>query len=145
MKKAKGSKRKAAAKGGVASQKGAAKSGAGKTVEGYLGGVPEAARSHFDKLRAAVLSVVPAEATETVSYGIPAIRHGEVVVWYAAFAEHCSLFPKAAVIDAFESELKGYTTSKGTIQFPVDKAVPVGLIKKIVKARLAQVKAKKKR
>ena len=116
-----------------------------KTVEGYLSAVPEPARSNFEKLRAAVLSVVPAEATETISYGIPAIRHGEVVVWYAAFAEHCSLFPTAALIDAFETELKGYATSKGTIQFPVDEAVPVGLIKKIVRTWLAQVKTKKKR
>jgi uncharacterized protein YdhG (YjbR/CyaY superfamily) len=118
--------------------------GAPKGVEDYLAGVPEAARSSFEKLRAAVLSVVPAEATETISYGIPAIRHGNVVVWYGAFAGHCSLFPTAAVIEDFKSELKGYTTSKGTIQFPVDKPVPVGLIKKIVRVRLAQVKSKKK-
>lgn len=145
MKKAKGGKRKAAAKSSDASKKGAARSGSAKNVGEYLAGVPEAARSNFDKLRAAVLSVVPAEAAETISYGIPAIRHGGVVVWYAAFAGHCSLFPTAAVIDAFKSELKGYVTSKGTIQFPVDEPVPVALVKRIVKARVAQVKAKKKR
>jgi len=134
MKKATTSKRKPSAKGLPAA----------KTVEGYLAGVPEAARNTFDKLRATVLLVVPAEATETISYGIPAIWHGNVVVWYAAFAGHCSLFPTAAVIEEFKEELKGYTTSKGTIQFPVDEPVPIGLVKRIVKARLAQVKSKKK-
>jgi uncharacterized protein YdhG (YjbR/CyaY superfamily) len=58
-------------------------------------------------------------------------------VWYAAFAEHCSLFPTAAVIDEFKEELKAYTVSKGTIQFPLGKPLPVGLIKRIVRARVA--------
>lgn len=131
MKKTKTSKRKAGAKNlrGV------------KSIEGYLATVPEAARSNFGKLRTAVLSVVSRGAVETISYGIPAILCGKVAVWYAAFARHCSLFPTGAVIDAFRSELKGYVTSKGTIQFPIDKPLPVALVKKIVKARLARLEA----
>ena len=91
-------------------------------------------------MRAVIRSVVPAEATETISYGIPAFKHNGVLVWFAAFAKHCSLFPKASVIEAFQKELKGFSTSKGTIQFPIDKPLPIALIKKIVKARVAETK-----
>ncbi|MGA7914385.1 MAG: DUF1801 domain-containing protein, partial [Candidatus Acidiferrales bacterium] len=62
-----------------------------------------------------------------------------VLVWYGAFAGHCSLFPTAAVMAAFKDELAGLSTSKGTVQFPLGDALPLALIKKIVKARLAAV------
>lgn len=63
-------------------------------------------------------------------------------MWYAAFSDHCSLFPTAAIVDAFKKELKGFTTSKGTIHFSVNKPVPSALIKKLVKARIAQLEKK---
>ena len=63
---------------------------------------------------------------------------------FAAFPDHCSLFPKASTIEAFKNELKGYSTSKGTIRFPVDQPLPTALVRKIVKARVAQ-NGKKKR
>ena len=66
-------------------------------------------------------------------------------MWFAAFSDHCSLFPTAAVIEAFKNELKGFSTSKGTIQFPTDKPLPTALIKKMVKARVAQNESKKRR
>jgi uncharacterized protein YdhG (YjbR/CyaY superfamily) len=62
----------------------------------------------------------------------------KVLVWFAAFSGHCSLFPTASVIEEFRDELAGFTTSKGTVQFPIDKALPIALIKKLVKARVAQ-------
>jgi len=96
----------------------------------------------FDKLRAAIRASVPADATEIISYRIPAFARDGVLVWYAAFAKHCSLFPTAAVIDEFRDELKGFTVSKGTIQFPLDKPLPIALVKKIVKARVAQKETK---
>jgi len=133
MKKAKSTKRSAAPKG----------SGAPKNVDEYLARVPEAARSTLNKIRAAIRSAAPAKATETISYGIPAFKYKGVLVWYAAFAKHCSLFPTAAVIEEFKSELTGYTLSKGTIQFPTDKPMPAALLKKLVKARVAQVERKK--
>jgi uncharacterized protein YdhG (YjbR/CyaY superfamily) len=128
MKKGKSAKRASAAKA----------SKAPKNVEEYLATVPESARGNFNKLRAAIQSVVPAEATETISYGIPAFKHKRVLVWFAAFSNHCSLFPTAAVIEEFKDELKRFSTSKGTIQFPTDKPLPVALIKKLVKARVAR-------
>jgi uncharacterized protein YdhG (YjbR/CyaY superfamily) len=133
-------KTKAGKRGSTAKSKGGT-----KTVDEYLAAIPEPARNNFDKLRATIRSVVPAEASETISYQMPAIRHNGVLVWYAAFSNHCSLFPTAAVMDEFKNELKGFTTSKGTVQFPLDKPLPVALIKKIVKTRVAQSESKKSR
>ena len=97
-------------------------------------------------MRAAVRSAVPPEAAETISYRIPAFKYNKgVLVWFAAFSDHCSLFPTAAVIEAFKSELKGFSTSKGTIQFPTDKPLPAALVKKLVKARITQIESKKRR
>ncbi len=109
-----------------------------KTVDEYFARMPEPARSTLSKVRAAVRSAAPADAVETISYGIPAVKHGKVLVWFAAFSDHCSLFPTAAVIDMFSADLKSYTISKGTIQFPIDKPLPAALIKKMVRARVAQ-------
>jgi uncharacterized protein YdhG (YjbR/CyaY superfamily) len=121
------------------------RSGAPETVDEYLASVQEPARSTLEKMRAAIRSVVPREATETISYRIPAFRHNVVLVWYAAFADHVSLFPTASVIEAFKDELAEFKTSKGTIHFPTDKPLPIALIKRIVKARVAQVESQKKR
>src|SRR5438045_8861780 len=127
MKRAKSGNRSAAAKG----------QGAAKTVEEYLARVPEPARSTLEKVRAAIRSAAPAGATEVISYGMPAFRHKEVLVWYAGFAKHCSFFTTAAVIEAFKAELKSLATSKGTIQFPTEKALPAARVKKIGRARVA--------
>jgi len=116
-----------------------------RNVDEYLAGVPEPARSTLNKIRAAIRSAVPPEATETISYGIPAFKHKRVLVWFAAFSNHCSLFPTASVIEAFKDELKGFSTSKGTIQFPTDKPLPAALVKKLVKARVAQIESKGRR
>ena len=119
--------------------------GAPKNVDEYLSAVPEPARGTLNKMRAAIRSAVPREATETISYGMPAFKHNGVLVWFAAFKDHCSFFPTASVIEAFKEELKGYPTSKGTIQFPTDKPLPAALVKRLVKARVAQNESKKKR
>src|SRR5271157_272779 len=116
-----------------------------KTVDEYLAQVPEPARSTLQKIRAAIRSAAPREATEGISYGMPMFRYKEVLVWFAAFANHCSLFPTADVIAAFQKELKAFRTSKGTIQFPMDKPLPAALVKKMVMARLAQIENKKRR
>jgi uncharacterized protein YdhG (YjbR/CyaY superfamily) len=123
----------------------AAKSkGAPKNVDEYFAGVQERACSTLNELRATIRSVMPSAATETISYGMPAFKHNGVLVWYAAFSKHCSLFPTAAVIELFKTELKGLATSKGTIQFPTDKPLPTALVKKLVKARVAQSENKKR-
>jgi uncharacterized protein YdhG (YjbR/CyaY superfamily) len=120
-------------------------SAAPKNIDDYLARVPEPARSTLQKVRAAIRSAVPPGSTETISYKIPAFKHGEVIIWFAAFANHCSLFPTGRVIEQFKDDLKAFTLSKGTIQFPTDKPFPAPLLKKMVKARLAQIAAKKRR
>ena len=113
-----------------------------KNIDEYLTRVSEPALGMLNKMRTAIRSTVPSSATETISYGMPAFRQKEVLVWFAAFSDHCSLFPTASVIEAFKKELEGFYTSKGTIHFPTDKPLPVSLIKKLVKARVAQVEGK---
>jgi uncharacterized protein YdhG (YjbR/CyaY superfamily) len=114
-----------------------------RNIDEYLAGIPEPARTTLSKIRAVIRSAVPPEATETISYRIPAFKHNEVLIWFAAFSDHCSLFPTASVIEAFKKELAPYRTSKGTIHFPTDKPLPTSLLKKLVKARVVQSESKK--
>jgi len=117
-----------------------------KTIDEYLPRVPEPGRSKLTQMRAAIRSAVPRDATETISYRIPAFRSNKgVLVWFAAFSDHCSLFPTAAVIEAFKNELKAFSTSKGTFHFPIDKPLPITLSKKLVKARVKQIESKQRR
>jgi len=113
-----------------------------KSVDEYLARVPDPAHGMLNKMRAAIRSVVPPETAEVISYGIPAFKHKGILVWYAAFSDHCSLFPTASMIEEFKKELKGYSTSKGTVHFPLENPLPVALVKKLVKARIAQVEEK---
>jgi uncharacterized protein YdhG (YjbR/CyaY superfamily) len=107
-----------------------------KTVDEYVARVADPARGALEKLRAIIRSVVPKDATEVISYGIPAFRNKHILVWYGVFSDHCSLFPTAAVIERFKSQLKTVRISKGTIHLPLDKPLPAALIRKIVKARI---------
>jgi uncharacterized protein YdhG (YjbR/CyaY superfamily) len=136
MKRPKPDKRKSAAK----------RKSAPATVDEYLATISEPARSALVKMRVAIRSAAPPEAIETISYRMPALRIKKgVLVWFAAFSNHCSLFPTAAVIEAFKDELKHFSTSKGTIHFPTGKHLPIALIKKIVRARVQQIEKKKQR
>lgn len=110
-----------------------------KTVDEYLAGTPEPARSTLKHVRAVIKSVVPKETTEVISYRIPMFKYKGMLVGYAAFAKHCSLFPTGSgVIERFAKELKPYRTSKGTIQFLSGKPLPDALLKKIVKQRIKE-------
>src|SRR5215470_3618059 len=102
------------------------KTKAPRTVDEYIAGFPE------------ITQAAPADAVEIISYGIPAFRHRKVLVWYGGFSDHCSLFPTAAIVEAFKDEFKALANSKGTIQFPLDRPLPIALIKRMVKARVAQ-------
>jgi uncharacterized protein YdhG (YjbR/CyaY superfamily) len=132
------------------------KAGAGKTgakgnpppkdIDEYLDGVPEPARSTLQKVRAAIRAAAPKEATEAIGYRIPTFRYKGTLVAFAAFSDHCSFFPMSgSVIEKFKSQLKGFHTSKGTLQFPLDKPLSAALVKKMVKARVAQNEQKESR
>ena len=116
-----------------------------KSVEEYLASAPLPARNALHQMHAAIRSAVPAETTEVISYGIPAFKHKKVLVWFAGFTNHRSLFPTASIIDAHKNELKPFTISKGTIQFPLDRPIPTALVQKLVKARVAESQSKRKR
>lgn len=108
-------------------------------IDEYLAGVPESARSTLQKLRATIRSVVPAEASECISYGMPAFRYKGPLVYFSAFSKHCSFFPgNSSLIAKFKDELEGLPISKGTIRFPSDKGMPVALVRKMVRARVKQ-------
>ena len=109
------------------------------TVEDYLAGLPDGSRVALEKLRKTIKAAAP-KATETISYDMPAFRDGrQILVYYAAFKDHYSLFPASKqVIADHQEELKPYSTSKGTIRFDHGTRLPVALVKKIVKARLAE-------
>ena len=107
-------------------------------VNAYLAKLPADKRASLQRLRKTIHSVLP-RAEETISYGVPAVRvDGRVVVWFAAAAKHCSFFPGGAVQD-FKDKLKRFSISKGTIRFTPDQALPVTLVRKLIRARLARM------
>ena len=124
-------------------KKRAATPAADKSVASYYAHLPEPARSTLQTVRAAILSACPKNTIETISYGIPTFKHNGGIVAIAAFKNHCSLFPMSYfVIDKFRPQLSRFEVSKGTVRFPIDKPLPAALLKKIVKARLAQMSEK---
>jgi uncharacterized protein YdhG (YjbR/CyaY superfamily) len=115
------------------------------SVDEYLAGVSEPARTTLNKVRKVIRSVAPPDATEGINYGIPMFKYKGMLAGFAAFSDHCSLFPGAGPTVEFRNELKNFQTSKGTIRFALDKPLPSTLLKKIVKARIAENERKKGR
>ncbi len=116
-----------------------------KTVDEYLERVPEPARTTLKNIRAVIRSVAPPEATEGISYGMPTFKYKGMLASFAAFSDHCSLFPGAGPTIAFKNELKNFQTSKGTIRFAPNKPLPATLLKRLMKARIAENESKKGR
>jgi len=113
------------------------------SVADYLKAVPPAPRALLQKLRRTIKGAAP-KATELISYGIPAYRHHGMLVYFAAFKEHCSLFGVGtALMKTHQRALAPYKMSKGTIQFTVDKPLPMALVRKLVTARVAQNEARR--
>jgi uncharacterized protein YdhG (YjbR/CyaY superfamily) len=116
-----------------------------RTVDEYLEGVPEPARTTLNKVRAVIRSVAPPEATEGISYGMPTFKYKGMLASFAAFSDHCSLFPGAGPTIEFKNELKNFQTSKGTVRFAPNKPLPTALLKRLLKARIAENELKKSR
>ena len=117
---------------------------AARELRHYFAAAPPPARRGLRTLRAAIRAAAPG-AVETFSYRIPAFRlHGRMLVWYAAFREHWSLYPiGGAIRRAHAAALKDYATAKGTVRFPFTGRIPVSLVKRLVKARVAELQSRR--
>lgn len=110
-----------------------------RNVDGYLANVPEPARTTLSKVRAAILSALPPEAVETISFRIPAYKYKGLLVGFGAFTTHCTFATMSRpVIEAFARDLEKYVTADTIVRFPFDKPLPAPLIRKIVKARIVE-------
>ena len=108
------------------------------TIDEFLARLSNEKREALEKLRRAIKSAAP-KAEECISYGVPAFRlDGKLLVAFGAATNHCSFYPGAHPIKAHKDQLKAYDTSKGTIRFPPDGPLPVTLVRKLVKTRIAE-------
>jgi len=114
---------------------------ASETIDSYIAAYPKDVRILLQELRKAIRLSAPG-AEETISYQMPAFRLNGILVYFAAFKNHIGFFPTASAVEAFKKELSPFDTSKGTIRFPLDKPVPLALVKRIVKYRVKQVNEK---
>jgi uncharacterized protein YdhG (YjbR/CyaY superfamily) len=109
-----------------------------KTIDEYLAAVSENKRAALEKLRKVIRAAAPT-AEECISYQLPAFRLGGMLVAFGASANHCAFYlMSSTTVEAHKDELEGYDTSKGTIRFPADRPLPAALVRKLVKARIAE-------
>jgi len=103
----------------------------------YISTFPESVRLVLEQVRAAIREAAP-DAVEVISYGMPAFKQKRVLVYYAAHKNHIGFYPTPSGIEQFKTRLAGYKTSRGAIQFPLDKPMPLDLIKEIVRFRVEE-------
>ncbi len=108
-----------------------------KDVNDYISGFPKNVQPLLEEVRRVIQKAAP-KASEVISYGMPAYQLNGILVWFGAHARHIGFYPKASGIAAFKNELAVYKSAKGSVQFPLDKPLPLALIKKIVKFRMAE-------
>jgi uncharacterized protein YdhG (YjbR/CyaY superfamily) len=108
-----------------------------RTIDDYLAGLPDGPKQILSQLREAVRAAAPG-AAEKISYQMPAYDLDGILVYFAAFKKHVGFYPTSSGISAFERELAPYAVSKGTVRFPFDKPLPLKLIARIVKYRVAE-------
>jgi uncharacterized protein YdhG (YjbR/CyaY superfamily) len=111
-----------------------------KTIDDYLAGIDSDKRAALQHLRKMIRAAAP-RAEECISYQLPAFRlDGRMLVWFGAGAHHCAFYP-GAVVQAHQADLKGFVTSKGTVRFQPDHPLSATLVRKLVKARIANIAA----
>lgn len=118
--------------------------GIAKDFDDYAHRFPKDVQQLLRKMRQTIRKAAP-EATETISYRMPAFRLGGILVWYAAHTNHIGLYPGASGIAAFKKELAGYRSAKGSVQFPFNEPLPLSLVTRIVEFRVHEQLAKRRR
>jgi len=115
-----------------------------KDIDEYIAGFPEETQKHLEQIRTTIKKAVP-DAEEAISYGIPTFNlNGHYLIYFAGYKKHIGVYPVPGGNKEFEKDFaRYYTSGKGTIQFPLDKSMPLGLIKKIVKFRVKKIRRKK--
>jgi uncharacterized protein YdhG (YjbR/CyaY superfamily) len=109
-----------------------------KTIDEYLAALSADKRAALENLRKTIRAAAP-KAEECISYQLPAFRQNGMLVAFGATSKHYAFYlMSSSIVEAHKDELKGYDTSKGTIRFQADKPLPVGLVRKLVKARIAE-------
>ncbi len=115
-----------------------------KNIDDYIDSFPREVRQLLEKIRLTVRKAAP-KAEETISYGMPAFRLDGILVWFAGYKHHIGFYPGASGIAAFKKELSAYKGAKGSVQFPIDKPLPLALVSRIVKFRLEEDQQQKKK
>ena len=113
-----------------------------KSVDAYIATAPKEVRSKLKELRAAIRKTAPT-AEERISYGMPYYSYKGRLAYFAAFKKHIGLYVPSPVIEEHKKELKDYETAKATVRFPIDKPLPIGLVKKLIKARIIKNEARR--
>ena len=111
-----------------------------KTTDEYIASFPKNVQVALQQTRQAIRKAAP-QAQEVISYSMPAFKQNSILVWFAAFKNHIGFFPKVSAMEAFKEKLSDYKTSKGTIRFPLDKPIPVDLVREIVSFRVKEDKS----
>ena len=111
-------------------------------IDAYLSGLDEPQRKTLQQLRETILGLVP-DAEQVISYGMPAFRvDGKVVAGFAAFKHHLSYLPHSgSVVPALGDAVKGYTFTKGSLHFPIDRPLPKDLVGKLIATRLREIRS----
>jgi uncharacterized protein YdhG (YjbR/CyaY superfamily) len=112
-----------------------------ESIDDYIAAKPFEKRDVLEKMRSAIQRAAP-KASEVISYGMPAFKQEGILVYFAAFKNHYGLYPTSSPINVFKKELLPYKVSKGAIQFPINKPLPIRLIQAIVKFRIQENKEK---
>jgi uncharacterized protein YdhG (YjbR/CyaY superfamily) len=114
------------------------------TIDDYIAAFPITTQLLLEQIRECIRAAAP-DAEEIISYSMPAFRQKGILVYFAAYSKHIGFYPTASGIQTFKEELSVYKGAKGSVQFPLDKPLPLELISKIVKFRLAENMLKTKR
>lgn len=107
------------------------------TVDEYIAAFPPETQSILRELRATIRKAAP-KAVEAISYNMPGYKLNGPLVWFAGYKNHIGFYPKPSGLLAFKKELAGYKSSKGAVQFPIDKPMPLSLVSKMVKYRIKE-------